>query len=166
MEVHTRRMVRSHTYIGRGSVFSTVAQISLTKTTGTHTSSLPSFYKQALKHFREVPFEKAETGRFTCTDEAKAEPTWTSKLFTITNRAFHETWRGEIARFNRVLDYFTPFGELWTPTQVYHFFQRHFKLDHRGYIRLPGRIAVDPDRLSLQWASFIRDCPEYIIQSA
>ena len=32
----------ARTPIGRGSVFSTVAQISLTKTTGTHTSSLPS----------------------------------------------------------------------------------------------------------------------------
>ena len=154
------------TPIGRGAVFSTTPIKDLTKTTGSRKSALPPIFKQALSSFREIDFVKVVSGEFISSNEAKAEPTWSSRLFSLSNHMYYQTWMIECT-FNRVRDYFTPWGELWTPTLVYNYVRQNFKLDkYSGFVKIRGSLPVDPDALAQQWATFVTDCPKYILEAA
>ena len=152
---------------GRGVVFSTTPTKGITRPISTRASALPTFFKQALESFRAIPFEKTVDGAFVSADEAKAEPVWCSRLFTLTNRSFYESWRIE-ASFNRVQDFLTELGTTYTPTHVYNWMRDTFKLDQNGWIRsrFTRTYSIDPAKLAAQWASFISDCPDYIIKAA
>ena len=134
---------------GRGAVFSTMPATSLLKSTGTRELALPSIFRQALHAFRELPFEKATEGKFTCQDEARSEPLWTSRLFTISHRArdYYQTWRAE-AETNRISDLFTPEGELWTNQEIVEYFLHHFKVNRSGLLCIPGKVPIEPSKLS------------------
>ena len=153
------------TPVGRGSVFATTPITDLIKTTGDYKSSLPPYFKQALHSFRYIDFVKVKEGEFLSPDEAKAEPVWGSRLFNLTNRLYYQSWMIEMT-FNRIRDYLTPDGDLWTPTMVMKLAQQTFVTDYQGWIRLPGSRPINPIHFWKQWGSFVDQCPKYIIEAA
>ena len=87
---------------GRGAVFSTIPVRELIRPLGTRRSRLPRFFVFAIRCLRELTLEPVARG-FTSTDEARAEPMFTSHRIAVKRRDRGNSWRDDLM-LNRVQD--------------------------------------------------------------
>ena len=132
----------SRTPEGRGVVFSTTPTPGITTSTSRRAAALPAVFKQALLSFREIPFEKISTGEFLSPEEARAEPAWCSRLFTLRTTDLYKTWRSK-AELNRIQDFING-TRIYSDEELINYFSNKFGTDHRGHIKIPGRIPLAP----------------------
>ena len=150
---------------GRGAVFSTVPIASLIAPIGRRKSSLPRFFKFALRSLRALPLRPVRPGAYTCLDEVRAEPFWTSHRITVRDRVRADHWRFDL-QLNRVQDLVHPIrGETYSNESIRRYVNAAFEVD-AGYITFkegrdlmgfPIRTHVHVDRFVSQWNSFITD---------
>ena len=151
---------------GRGAIFSTIPTVDLIHRRRGKRSRLPEFYRFALRSLRELPIRPVQPGRFVDSDEARAEPLWTSPRLRVTNSAHADQWRFELT-LNRLRDFIDPnTNSPWTDDVMRLFIRDAFQDSSGSSISifshkdLFGRKLYDKvpiRRLINQWHSFQND---------
>ena len=159
---------------GRGATLSTVplADMYASPITG-KTSRLPAFWRFALKAVRSLPMEPVSPS-FISTDEAKAEPAFTSPRVTLTDTSFADTWRYDLS-FNRLQDMIHPTtNKLYSDQKIREYIEQHLDTDGgfvtaHAYTDLDGRkrhTRIPVAKLVKQWRRFASDIGETALAQA
>ena len=151
---------------GRGAIFSSIPTQSLiaSRNKGTQ-SSLPKFYKNALRYLREVELVPVQPGKFLHPNEAWAEPLWSSPRIKLSNPNFRDTWQQEL-RIRTIGDMVDPFtGSPYTIRKVKSKIRQALRVEGeyiigRGTRDIMGfrqRTYTPVSRLITQWSCFLRN---------
>lgn len=150
---------------GRGAVFSTIPVAALTAPIGTRRSALPRFFKFALRSLRSLTMSPVKPGAYTCLDETRAEPLFTSHRIKLSNTSRGDNWRHELT-LNRVQDLINPHRhEVYSDASIRRYVRGAFTIedgsvvfkDGRDLSGYPIRTYVPIERFVTQWHSFVTD---------
>ena len=160
---------------GRGAIFTTIpAQRLVASRCKGSQSSLPKFYKNALRYLREIKMVPVKPGEFLHPNEAWAEPLWTSPRIDLSNPNFRDTWHHEL-HTRTIGDMIDPFtGNPYTIRKVKSRIRQALRVEGeyiigRGARDIMGfrqRSYTPVSRLITQWSSFLRDVGEETLHYA
>ena len=151
---------------GRSLIFSTYPINMLTKSLSYRPSALPPFWKAALTDFRSLPITPKHPNQITSADEAAAIPLWWSPLFTVTRRAYIQSWRTQLG-ITRIRDTFSPRDRLphddLTMTDKFRETFRH--AGAHAIHAAQGKILTTKSLLT-QWNAILGSIPSYVLLTA
>ena len=160
---------------GRGAIFSTIPIANLINRGEGKRSRLPAFFKYALRSLRELPIVPVSPGRFIDSEEARAEPFWTSPRFKVSDTSHADQWRFELT-LNRIRDFIDPStNRPWTDDIMRLFIREAFPdtsgsnvsiFSHRDLFgrKIYNRVPIR--RLTSQWHTFLRDAGSTALHQA
>ena len=127
---------------GRGAPFTTIPAVKLTSSLTEHRSALPKFFKVGLNSLKSLTLTPTQPGRYTPTDEARAEPAFDSHRYTIRSNQHQDTWRTHF-ELNRLQDFtVVEEGRTWTRDEINTYLRplvREFNQEARKFFRWPNQ---------------------------